>query len=90
MLPLFIIAPGLTAHAIRGFSATWRRQFDSRAPRFRQADGNRLLRRPRAMFAFADVMKFLAHKFASLGGRRFALPRIGPRPFDGSVFWHKI
>jgi hypothetical protein len=42
------------------------------------------------MFAFADVMKFLADKFPGLGGHRFPSSRILLGPFDGRSLWHDI
>ena len=40
------------------------------------------------MFAFADVFHFLAHKFACLGGRRFAFPFVFTRSLDWFFFRH--
>jgi hypothetical protein len=65
-----------------------RRQLYSSAPRFRQTDGDRLLWRASAMFAFPDMFHFLAHEFARLGGRRFAFTFIFTRSFGCFFFWH--
>src|SRR5437868_2436143 len=43
-----------------------RLQIDASPPRLRQADRDRLLGRPRAMLAFADMVHFLADELAGL------------------------
>src|SRR5262249_16276948 len=53
-----------------------------------QTNGDRLLRRSGAMFAFPNVFHFFADKLASLGGRRFAFAFVLVRAFDCFFFWH--
>jgi hypothetical protein len=61
---------------------------DARSPRFRQADGDGLLRRPRAMLASADMPHLLTDELAGLGTRRFS-PVPGPSSaLDRSFLWH--
>src|SRR5262249_57691403 len=55
-------------------AARRRRQLDARASRFRQPDGDRLLGRPGAVFALANVVDLLAYEFARLRAGRLALP----------------
>ena len=55
---------------------------------FGQTNGDRLLWRSGAVFAFADVFHFFAHKFARLSGRRLAFAIIFPRAFNYFFFWH--
>jgi hypothetical protein len=64
------------------------RQFYTRPPCFREANGYGLLRRPCSMFAFPYVLHFFAHEFARLGGRRQTFSFIFARPFDWLFFWH--
>src|SRR5687767_10633518 len=49
------------------------RQLHARLPRLRQTDRDRLLRRPRAVLAFTNVMDLLAHELARLRAGRLAL-----------------
>ena len=81
-LALCKIALGVTFCSF--FAALWRRQLYSRPPRLRETNGNRLLRRTRAMFAFSDVFHFLAHKLARLSAGRFAFAL----SFNCFFFWH--
>src|SRR5262249_17347824 len=46
--------PGVPAGPLRGRTLAWRRKVDAGAPRFRQADGDGLLRVAGAMLAMAD------------------------------------
>jgi hypothetical protein len=55
-----------------GPSFPGRTKRNSRAPGLGKADGNCLLRRPRPMFAAADLADLLVHEFAGLRGRRLA------------------
>jgi hypothetical protein len=66
-----------------------RRQFYTRTPRFGQGYCNRLFGRTRPVYAFADMVEFLAHKFARLGGGRLPLTLVMARPLDGFPLWHK-
>src|SRR6266699_6261787 len=40
------------------------------------------------MFSSPNVADFLANEFARLGGGRFSLRGIAPRPLDGLFLWH--
>jgi hypothetical protein len=82
------IASGLSLRSFPG--APRRGQFHASTPRLRQANGNGLLRRTRAMFPFADVFHFFADKFAGLCGWRFAFSLVFTGPFDSVLFWHSI
>jgi len=62
-------------------SFTWRAKFDSRAPSLGEPNRNRLLGGTRAVFAFANVVHFLAHEFAGLGGGGFTLAPVAASPF---------
>jgi hypothetical protein len=79
------VARGLPSH-FSGTSA-WGRKFDARTARFGQANRDRLFRRTRAMLAFANVMHFLTHEFASLRGSRFSLAPIFFSPPECFLFW---
>src|SRR5690242_7245653 len=65
------------ARALLGFSFLWRRQIDARAPRFREPDSDRLLRRARAVLAAADILDLFADELTRLcaGGLAGALVR---------------
>jgi hypothetical protein len=69
-------------------AAFWRRQLYSGPPRLGQTNGDRLLRRAGAVFAFPNVFHFFAHKLARLGGRRLAFALIFARAFNWFFFWH--
>src|SRR5262245_38157869 len=60
---------GRRLRALRGTA-----QLHTGAPRLRQPDCDRLLRRTRAVLAFADVMDLFAHELAGLRRGRLALP----------------
>jgi hypothetical protein len=70
------------------FAAFWRRQLYSGPPRLGQTNGDRLLWRSGAVFAFPNVFHFFAHKLARLGGRRLAFALIFARAFNRFFFWH--
>jgi hypothetical protein len=70
------------------FAAFWRRQLYSGPPRLGQTNGDRLLWRSGAVFAFPNVFHFFAHKLARLGGRRLAFALIFARAFNWFFFWH--
>src|SRR5262249_10900435 len=73
----------LRAALRRGLGAARRRrQRHAGAARLRQADGDRLLRRSRAVFALANVMDLLADELTRLRARRLPLPFVAPRPLD--------
>jgi hypothetical protein len=69
-------------------AALWRRQLHSSPPRLGETNGDCLLWRSGAVFAFANVFHFFAHKFARLSGRRFAFTLFFVRSFDCFFFWH--
>jgi hypothetical protein len=65
-----------------------RRQIHTGPPRFRKADGNRLLGGAGAMLALADVMHLFADEFARLRGRRLALTPVAARSLQCSFLRH--
>ena len=69
-------------------AAFWRRQLYSRSPRLGQTNGDRLLWRSGAVFAFPNVLHFFAHKLARLSGRRLAFALVFARAFNYFFFWH--
>lgn len=81
---------GLTSRASGRFSAFRRGKLYARAARFGQSYGNRLLGRTSAVFSFADVMHFFAHKLARLSAWRFSLFLVPVRSFDYFFFWHYL
>ena len=87
-LPLGVIALSLSSSPGRSFAPLGRRQFHARATRFRQADRNRLLRRPRSVLAFANVFDLFAHELAGLRSGRLAASRSSSGPFHGPLFRH--
>jgi hypothetical protein len=70
------------------FATFWRRQLYSGSPRLGQTNGDRLLWRAGAVFAFPNVFHFFAHKLARLSGRRFAFALVFARAFNWFFFWH--
>ena len=81
MLP-FAIRTRCAAASLFGHTPLGGRpQVDAGAPCFGQADGDRLLRRAGAVFAFANVMHFFAHEFPGLCACGFALPFVTASPF---------
>src|SRR5207237_5389472 len=58
------------------------------APGFRQADGDGLLGRARAVLALADVVDLLAHELAGGGRGSLARAHLGLCPFDGRLLRH--
>jgi hypothetical protein len=69
----------------RGFLC---RQLDAGAPRFGQADGDRLLRRSRAVLAFANMPHFFADELTRLSRRGFAFHSVAARATDDFAFRH--
>jgi hypothetical protein len=67
------VALGVLDGSFGRFSWLGGRQFDAGAARFGEADGDRLLRRSRAMFALPNVIDRLFDEFARLSGGRFSL-----------------
>jgi hypothetical protein len=80
------ITLGLTLRSL--LAAFRRRQFYSRPPRFRETNGDRLLWRSGAVFAFPNVFHFFADKLASLSARRFAFALVFVRAFNCFFFRH--
>src|SRR5262249_5436944 len=80
------IALGLTLCSLP--AAFWRRQLYSRPPRLGQTNCYSLFRRSCAMFAFANVFHFFAHKLASLSAGGFAFALIFACSFHCFFFWH--
>src|SRR3954466_9299162 len=68
-----VVALGLAARRGGCLALRGRLEIDAGAPRLREPDRDGLLRRPRTVLAFADVLHLLAHELARLGRRGFAL-----------------
>ena len=85
-----VLQSGLSAssRSCRRLSLLGRTQLHAGATGFGQSDGNRLFRRSRSMFAFANMVHFLAHEFACLCRRRFTLPLVLRGPFECFFFRH--
>jgi len=71
-----------------GLSSYRRSKINPRAPRFGEADGNGLLRRPRSMLTPADLADLLAYEFARLCRRRLTLAFVFSRLLDCSLLRH--
>src|SRR5262245_45600638 len=69
----------LTPRRRRRLALLLRRQLDACAPCLGEADGNRLLRRARAVLALAHVVDLFADELARLCARRLALPLVARR-----------
>jgi hypothetical protein len=69
-------------------AAFWRRQLYSGSTCFRETNGDRLLWRSGAVFAFANMFHFFANKLARLCGRRFAFALVFACAFNCFFFWH--
>jgi len=67
-----------------------RRQFHSRSSCLRQADCNSLLRRPRSMFTFPDVIYLFAYELPGLRAGRFTFPCIFTSPLYRLFFGHQF
>jgi hypothetical protein len=80
---------GLLAGFFRHTTPLWRWQFHPGPSRLGKPDCDSLLGRTGTMFALADVLHFLAYKFAGLCRWRLALPLRGSCSFDSLLFWHK-
>src|ERR1700686_2739744 len=72
-LRLLEVMLGPRSRAGAGTALRRRRQLHARPPCLRQADSDGLLRRPRAVLAFADVLDLFMYEFASLRRRRLTL-----------------
>src|SRR5437879_4723311 len=84
-----LIGPDSTfACPFGGLPLGGRGEIDAGPPCLRQADGDRLFRRSRSVFALADVVHFLADKLTGLGRRRLALTFVLPCSFHGFLFRH--
>src|SRR5947208_16600454 len=66
----------------------WSTELDSGAPRFRQSDGDCLLRGSGAVLSLAHVMDFLAHEFAGLSRRRLTRALVPTSSFYGFFLRH--
>src|SRR5439155_24867637 len=90
-------APGARCRAavdLRGRSTpagplAFRRQVHAGAAGFRQADGDRLLRRAGAVSSLADVLDLLADEFARDGAGGLTGARFSPRALEGAFFGHE-
>ena len=63
-------------------------EMNAGAPRFRQPNRDRLLRRSRAVLALTDVVHLFANELTSLRRRRLPLPFIAPRALQRRLFRH--
>jgi len=70
------------------FAALWRRQFYSGPTRLGETNGDRLLWRAGAVFAFPNMFHFFAHKLTRLSAGRFAFTLVFACSFDCFFFWH--
>jgi hypothetical protein len=80
----------LLPHSACAFTSSWRFQINARSASLGKPNGNRLLRRTCAVFAFPDVVHFLANKFAGLRAGRLSLFFILVRSFNDFIFRHFI
>jgi hypothetical protein len=67
-----------------------RLQINARASCLREPDRNGLLRRARAMLAFADMVDLLANELACLRAGSFAFASIATRPLQRSFLRHVL
>jgi len=75
--------------ALRSLAAVFRRwQLYSSPPRLGETNSDRLFWRTGAVFAFANVFHFFAHKFASLSAGGLAFPLVLARAFNYFLFGH--
>src|SRR5258706_6882289 len=72
----------------RGLALLRRLDRHAGAARLRQADRDRLLRRARAVLAFADVLHFLADEFAGLRAGGFPGPAVLAGPLESFLVGH--
>jgi hypothetical protein len=79
----------LVADAAGCVAVAWWRKFYAGTARPGQSDGNGLFGRARSVFALANVMDLLAHKFARLGGRGFSFATVPAGKRTGFWFRHK-
>jgi hypothetical protein len=86
---LLVVASCAFPGPLRGLPFSRRRQVHTSLPRLRQANGDRLLRRTRAVLAFTDVMDLLPHELSRLGRRALAGTLRGPCPFDRGFRRHE-
>src|SRR5207248_2956421 len=66
-----------------------RRQLDAGAARFGKTDGDRLLRRARAVLALTDLVDLLMYELARLRRGRLALARVLSCLLDGFLPRHR-
>ena len=68
-LPLFVSELGVFPGLVGDFPSLGRRKIDARSSSLGKPDRDRLLGRPRAVLALANVVNLLPHKLAGLGRR---------------------
>jgi hypothetical protein len=85
-----ILASRALAGALGACALSRWRKIHSRPSRLREADCDRLLRRPCAVPALSNVVNFLAHEFAGLSGRRLPRALVGASPFESGLGWHRV
>jgi hypothetical protein len=69
-------------------AGTRRLQRNSGAACFRKPNGDRLLRRTRAVLPLPDVFDFLANKLAGCSAGPLSFPKVFLCPLNGSLLWH--
>src|SRR5262245_19282833 len=80
---------GAPARRLLGPSFAGRRQIDTGAACFGEADGDGLPRRARAMLALADLVDLVLHEFAGLRARRLAFTFVLPGFANDLLSWHE-
>jgi len=85
----FAVARGLFARSSARTARLGLRQLDAGTSSFREPDRNRLLGRPCAVLALANVLDLLTHEFSGLCGRRLALALVPLSTPKGFSFRHE-
>ena len=80
--------PATRSAALRFGGLPFRGDSHSGAPRLRQSDRDRLLRRCRPVFSFADMVDLFTHEFAGLRRGRFSLRSIATRSLQCFLLRH--
>ena len=84
-----VVGLGLSTCLLGGGAPLRRRQRDARAPRLRQTDRDRLLRRPRPVLSGADVVNLFSHVLSRLSRRGLPLGLVALRSSSHSLFGHR-
>jgi hypothetical protein len=88
--PLLRIARSLLARTLAGLARFRRLQLHPGAARFGEPDGDRLLGRPGAVFALANMLDLFMDEFSGLRGGRLAFAGVLACAFDGFLFRHTV